>query len=83
MNHIDHLVKIAGVNHVGIGTDFNAGGGLLDCQDVSQLSANTQELARRGYSDCDIRKIPSTSFSMSVEAMGLVPAPVSLVPTGC
>lgn len=57
VNHIDHIVKIAGVDHVGIGTDFNGGGGLLDCQDVSQLPAITQELVRRGYSERDIRKI--------------------------
>jgi len=57
VDHIDHIVKIAGVDHAGIGTDFNGGGGLLDCQDVSQLPAITVELVRRGYSEGDIQKI--------------------------
>jgi len=57
VDHIDHIVEIAGMDHVGIGTDFNGGGGLLDCQDVSQLPAITVELVRRGYSDSDIQKI--------------------------
>ncbi len=57
VNHIDHMVKIAGIDHVGIGTDFDGGGGLADCQDVSQMGNITLELVRRGYSEKDIRKI--------------------------
>lgn len=57
VDHIDHMVKIAGIDHVGIGTDFDGGGGLDDCRDVSQLGAITLELVRRGYSESDIRKI--------------------------
>jgi membrane dipeptidase len=57
VDHIDHIVRIAGVDHVGIGTDFNGGGGLLDCQDVSQLPAITVELVRRGYTAPEIQKI--------------------------
>ncbi len=57
VNHIDHIVKIAGINHVGIGTDFDGGGELEDCRDVSQMKNITIELLRRGYSDEDIGKI--------------------------
>lgn len=57
VNHIDHMVLIAGIDHVGIGTDFDGGGGLADCQDVSQMGNITLELVRRGYSEEDIRKI--------------------------
>ena len=57
VNHIDHIVKIAGIDHVGIGTDFDGGGGLADCKDVSQLGYITLELVKRGYSEKDIRKI--------------------------
>lgn len=57
VDHIDHIVKIAGVDHVGIGTDFDGGGGLADCQDVSQMGNITLELVRRGYKKEDIRKI--------------------------
>jgi membrane dipeptidase len=57
VDHIDHIVRVAGIDHVGIGTDFDGGGGLDDCRDVSQLGAITLELVRRGYSEREIRKI--------------------------
>ena len=57
VDHIDHMVKVAGIDHVGIGTDFDGGGGLADCRDVSQLGGITLELVKRGYSEEDIRKI--------------------------
>jgi membrane dipeptidase len=40
VNHIDHIVRLIGINHVGIGTDFDGGGGLADCKDVTQLKNN-------------------------------------------
>ena len=57
VDHIDHIVKVIGIDHVGIGTDFDGGGGLRDCYDVTQLSGITEELLRRGYSGGDIAKI--------------------------
>lgn len=57
-NHIDHLVKIAGVDHVGIGSDFD--GAPLDpvgLADVSQYPNLIAELLRRGYRDRDIERI--------------------------
>jgi membrane dipeptidase len=57
VDHIDHIVKVAGMEHVGIGTDFDGGGGLADCFDVSQMGNITLELVKRGYSEEDIRKI--------------------------
>lgn len=57
VNHIDHAVKIAGIEHVGIGTDFDGGGGVDGCNDVSQLPSITEELVRRGYSEKEIQKI--------------------------
>ncbi len=57
VDHIAHIVKIAGINHVGIGTDFDGGGELEDCHDVSQMKNITIELLRRGFSDEDIEKI--------------------------
>jgi len=57
VDHIDHMVKIMGIDHVGIGTDFDGGGGLADCRDVSQLPRITEELLRRGYPEASIRKI--------------------------
>lgn len=57
VDHIDHMVKVAGIDHVGIGTDFDGGGGLADCRDVSEMGNITLELVKRGYSEEDIRKI--------------------------
>jgi membrane dipeptidase len=57
VDHIDHMVKIAGVDHVGIGTDFDGGGGVTGCFDVSEMKNITEELMTRGYSDSDIEKI--------------------------
>jgi membrane dipeptidase len=57
VDHIDHIVQVAGIDHVGIGTDFDGGGGLDDCKDVSQMGGITLELVKRGYSEDDIRKI--------------------------
>ncbi len=61
-NHIDHLVKIAGINHVGVGTDFDGGGGVIGCYDVSEMKNITIELMKRGYSENDIEKIWGGNF---------------------
>jgi membrane dipeptidase len=57
VDHIDHIVKIAGIDHVGIGSDFDGGGRIYGCWDVSQMGNITLELVRRGYSDEQIQKI--------------------------
>ncbi len=56
-DHIDHMVKVAGIDHVGIGTDFDGGGALEDCYDVSEIGNITLELVRRGYGEHEIAKI--------------------------
>lgn len=62
VDHIDHIVKLVGVNHVGIGSDFDGGGQLTDCTDVSQLAAITAELLKRGYTEADVTKIWGGNF---------------------
>ena len=62
VNHIDHVVKLVGVDYVGIGSDFDGGGGLADCADVSQFPNITKELISRGYSEKDIMKIWGGNF---------------------
>jgi len=57
VDHIDHVVKLVGVNYVGIGTDFDGGGGLDGCNDVSEMGNVTLELVKRGYTKDEIRKI--------------------------
>lgn len=57
VDHIDHIVEVAGIDHVGIGTDFDGGGGVADCYDVSEMGNITRELVKRGYTKSEIRKI--------------------------
>ena len=57
VNHLDHAVKVAGIDHVGIGTDFDGGGGFVGFNDHSEAGNVTEELVRRGYSENDILKI--------------------------
>jgi membrane dipeptidase len=56
-DHIDYAVKLLGVDHVGISSDFNGGGGLQDWPDASQSFNITLELVRRGYTEQAIAKI--------------------------
>jgi membrane dipeptidase len=62
VDHIDHVVKVAGIDHVGIGSDFDGGGGLADCVDVAGYPKITAELLKRGYSEKDIDKIWGGNF---------------------
>jgi microsomal dipeptidase-like Zn-dependent dipeptidase len=57
VNHIDHAVQVAGIDHVGIGTDFDGGGGIPGFNDHSECLNVTIELLRRGYTEEDIQKI--------------------------
>ncbi len=57
VDHIDHIVAVAGINHVGIGCDFDGGGGIEGVFDASEVMNITIELVRRGYSEEEIEKI--------------------------
>ena len=58
VDHVDHIVKLVGIEHVGIGSDFDGVQATLsDLKDVSQLPNLTRELLRRGYSEDDVQKI--------------------------
>lgn len=57
VNHIDHAIKVAGIDHVGISSDFDGGGGITGWRDASQTMNVTAELIRRGYSEEQIRKL--------------------------
>jgi membrane dipeptidase len=63
VDHIDHMVKVAGIDHVGIGSDFDGIPTVPEgMEDVSKLPNIRAELARRGYSEGDIRKIMGENF---------------------
>jgi membrane dipeptidase len=57
VDHIDHVVKLTSVDHVGIGMDLDGGGRVKGLDDVGDVLAITEELVRRGYSAKSIRKI--------------------------
>jgi membrane dipeptidase len=57
VDHIDHVVQVIGVDFVGIGTDFDGGGGVDGCRTAAEMKNITIELLRRGYSKSDITKI--------------------------
>ncbi len=59
LDHFDHIAQVAGVDHVGIGSDFDGVHGLLpdDMRDVTYLPNIAQGLVDRGYADADIKKI--------------------------
>jgi membrane dipeptidase len=57
VNHIDHAVQLIGIDHVGIGTDFDGGGGIEGFNDASEAFNVTLELVRRGYTEEEIKKI--------------------------
>jgi membrane dipeptidase len=62
IDHLDYIVDLIGIDHVGIGSDFDGGGQLEDCYDVSEMHNLTVEMLRRGYSKEDIEKIWSGNF---------------------
>ena len=57
-DHIDHIKKVAGIDHIGLGGDFDGITSVVQgLEDVSTYPALTAELLRRGYKDDEIRKI--------------------------
>ena len=57
IDHIDHVVKLVGADHVGLGSDFDGANMPEGMEDASKLPKITEALLRKGYSESDIRKI--------------------------
>ena len=69
VDHIDHIVKLVGVDHVGIGSDFDGvQATTADLSTVAELPNLTRELVRRGYSEQDIQKILGGNMLRVMEA---------------
>lgn len=62
VDHIDYAVDLIGIEHVGISSDFDGGGGVEGWDDASETVNVTAELIRRGYSDEDIAQLWGGSF---------------------
>jgi CubicO group peptidase (beta-lactamase class C family) len=57
LNHIQHAVEVAGIDHVGIASDFDGGGGIVGWNDASETRNVTAGLKRRGFTDAQIAQI--------------------------
>jgi membrane dipeptidase len=68
LDHIDYVVKRIGIDHVGIGTDFDHGAGIVGYKDASEAPNLTRALLARGYSADDVAKIWSGNFMRVLRA---------------
>jgi membrane dipeptidase len=57
VDHIDYLVNLIGIDHVGISSDFDGGGGIDGWSDASETFNVTLELVQRGYTEEEIAKL--------------------------
>ena len=57
MDHIDYMVEKIGIDHVGISSDFDGGGGIVGWGDASETMNVTSALRERGYSESEIAKL--------------------------
>ena len=73
-DHIDHAVKRIGIDHVGISSDFDGGGGFSDWRDASQCMNVTAELVRRGYDAVAIQKLWGGNFLRCMRAAEAIAA---------
>jgi membrane dipeptidase len=69
VEHIDHAVKVAGVDHVGLGSDFDGATMPLGMEDASKLPKLTDALLKKGYSEADILKILGGNILRVMEAV--------------
>jgi len=77
VDHIDHVVQVAGIDHVGIGSDFDGGGGVRGFGNPADAMNITEELLRRGYTTDQVELIWSGNFMRvwrEVEAVSKKPA---------
>ncbi len=68
-DHIDHIVRVAGIDHAGIGTDFDGGGGIRGCDGANQYINITVELLRRGYGGEEIEKVLGGNLRRVMDAI--------------
>lgn len=74
-DHIDHIVRVAGVDHVGLGSDYDGVSVLPEgMEDVSRFPVLTEELVRRGYGEAEIEKILGGNLLRAMERAEAVAA---------
>lgn len=62
IEHLEHMIRIMGIEHVGIGTDFDGDGGIIGCASASELINFTRQLLKRKYNEEDISRIWGGNF---------------------
>ncbi len=62
INHLNHMVDVMGIEHVGIGTDFDGDGGIIGIASASELINFTRKLLENRYSESDIELIWGKNF---------------------
>lgn len=67
IEHLEHMIRIMGIEHVGIGTDFDGDGGIIGCASASELINFTRQLLKRRYNEEDIRRIWGGNFLRIME----------------
>jgi membrane dipeptidase len=72
VDHIDYLVKKIGMNHVGISSDFDGGGGIEGWKDASETFNVTLELVERGYTETEIEKIWSGNLLRVLDEVSVI-----------
>jgi membrane dipeptidase len=77
MKSLLHAIEVAGVDHVGIGADWDGGGGVMGLEDVADLPKITTALKAAGYSDEDVAKIWSGNVLRVMRAVEQVSAGMS------
>ena len=60
--HIDYVRRLVGIDYVGIGSDFDGGGGISGCQHSGELFNLVRELLRKDYSQDDLNKLLGGNF---------------------
>ena len=69
IEHLEHAIQVMGIDHVGLGTDFDGDGGVRGLADASELIHFTKELLRRRYCEEDIQKIWGGNFLRAMERL--------------
>jgi membrane dipeptidase len=69
IEHIDHAVKVAGADHVGLGSDFDGATMPIGMEDATKLPKITEALLKKGYSEADVEKILGGNILRVMEAV--------------
>jgi membrane dipeptidase len=77
MAHLLHALKVAGVDHVGVGIDFDGGGGVTGLNDATDYPRITERLLKEGYTEADLAKIWSGNVLRLLRAAEAARSPQS------